>query len=77
MLLYFSIMWTGTFLGCRRAGMRYADAVVQVRSHVTIGEGHYRSCMAVAAVSRGAEPYCCRVLGAMLDRRCVVVISKH
>ena len=31
MLLYFSVMWTGTFLGCRRAGMHYADAVVQVQ----------------------------------------------
>ena len=35
MLLYFSVMWTGTFLGCRRAGMRYADAVVQVSSMVS------------------------------------------
>ena len=32
MLLYFSIMWLGTFFGCKRLGMRYADAVVQVGS---------------------------------------------
>ncbi len=43
MLLYFSTMWTGTFLGCRRAGMRYADAVVQVRAHAPIQEGQHRT----------------------------------
>ena len=35
MLLYFSMMWFGTFLGCRRVGMRYANAVVHVRASAT------------------------------------------
>ena len=36
MLLYFSIMWFGTFLGCRRVGMRYANAVVHVRASASV-----------------------------------------
>ena len=32
MAAYFAILWTGTFLACRAAGMRYGHAVTQVRA---------------------------------------------
>lgn len=31
MAAYFGILWTGTFLACRAAGVRYGHAVTQVR----------------------------------------------
>ena len=45
MLLYFSIMWTGTFFGCWRLGLRYEDSVVQA---FTASSNNFELAIAVA-----------------------------
>ena len=35
MAAYFAILWTGTFLACRAAGVQYGHAVTQVRMFQT------------------------------------------
>ena len=45
MLLYFSIMWTGTFFGARYMGSRYENAVVQA---FTASSNNFELAIAVA-----------------------------
>ena len=45
MLLYFSIMWLGTFYGCWRAGLRYEDSVVHA---FTASSNNFELAIAVA-----------------------------
>lgn len=45
MLLYFSIMWTGTFFGARHMGSRYENAVVQA---FTASSNNFELAIAVA-----------------------------
>lgn len=45
MLLYFTIMWLGTFFGCWRLGVRYEDSVVQA---FTASSNNFELAIAVA-----------------------------